>query len=165
MCQPLYIQKYKRSCIKTSEQMYQILLRRSTYLFLQQKEATMWIRPWSWAANTDGGSSWTVECSSHCSRTSALPPSSISAISFIFKIFKRLNLIVVHIKVVGGREDSYETWEACCLAFAVHPVPAARFHGTCAEAQKTFMSCDQVGLSPGILGLVCSDDREKVVLL
>ena len=51
-------------------------------------------------------------------------------------MFKRLNLIVVHIKVVGGREDSYETWEACCLAFAVHPVPAARFHRACAEAKK-----------------------------
>ena len=80
-------------------------------------------------------------------------------------MFKRLNLIVVHIKVVGGREDSYETWEACCLAFAVHPVPAARFHRACAEDKKTFMSCDQVVLSPGILGLVRSDDREKVVLL
>ena len=33
-------------------------------------------------------------------------------------------LIVVHIEIVGGREDGYETWEASGLAFAVHPVPA-----------------------------------------
>ena len=33
-------------------------------------------------------------------------------------------LIVVHVEIVGGREDGYETWEASGLAFAVHPVPA-----------------------------------------
>ena len=45
-------------------------------------------------------------------------------------------LIVVHVEIVGGREDGNETWEASGLAFAVHPVPAARFHGACAEAKK-----------------------------
>ena len=33
-------------------------------------------------------------------------------------------LIVVHVEIVGCREDGYETWEASGLAFAVHPVPA-----------------------------------------
>ena len=33
-------------------------------------------------------------------------------------------LIVVHVEIVGGREDGNETWEASGLAFAVHPVPA-----------------------------------------
>jgi len=64
----------------------------------------------------------------------------LSDVHHIVLILQHCRLIVVHIKIVGGREDGDETWEASCLAFAVHPVPS-------------------------VLSLVRPNDGEKVVLL
>lgn len=44
----------------------------TAYLSPPQTAATRWKRPWNLGASTDGESSWTVWCSSHCSRTSTL---------------------------------------------------------------------------------------------
>ena len=67
-------------------------------------------------------------------------------------------LIVVHIKIVGGREDGDETWEASCLAFAVHPVPDW-WAGSSSDISS------QKLCSPSVLSLVRPNDGEKVVLL
>lgn len=44
-----------------------------THPSLRQRAETKWKHPWSWAASKGEVSSWTVGCSSRCSRTSALP--------------------------------------------------------------------------------------------
>ena len=51
-------------------------------------------------------------------------------------------LIVVHVEIVGGREDGYETWEASGLAFAVHPVPGGVIRlEECQNGRKMSAQC------------------------
>lgn len=45
----------------------------SAHLSPRRTAGTRWKRPWSWAASKGEASSWTVGCSSRCSRTSAPP--------------------------------------------------------------------------------------------
>lgn len=54
-------------------------------------------------------------------------------------VFEHGCFIVVHVEVIGRTEYGDERGEACCLAFAVHPVT-------------------------GILGLMGADDRQQVVM-
>lgn len=45
----------------------------NAHLSPRRTAGTRWKRPWSWAASKGEASSWTVGCSSRCSRTSAPP--------------------------------------------------------------------------------------------
>ena len=46
----------------------------------------------------------------------------LTDVHHIVLVLEHGSLVVVHIEIVGSREDGDERREACCLAFPVHSV-------------------------------------------
>lgn len=85
------------------------------HLSLRQRAGTRWKRPWSWAASKGEVSSWTVGCSSRCSRTSALPLQRDGAEQTREVVVKHdrsnktgLVLVLEHIKMNYGHRWSFK---------------------------------------------------------
>lgn len=62
----------------------------------------------------------------------------LSNVHNIILVLQDSRLIVIHIKIIGRRENRHHTWESSSLCLPIHAVTS-------------------------VLGLVCSNDRQKIV--
>lgn len=72
-------------------------------------------------------------------------------------ILQNSGFVVVHVKVIRGREDGHDRREASRLSLAIHAIAAGNISGTLAVTGASNTPC--------ILGLVRADDRQKIIAL